>query len=106
MLQFCEMILPFLGRYDMRGASVFGSWARGEMMPEFDIDVLLESNDSFRHLVPKITHEVIEQELGKRAQGENGCTRSGHLALRLIYHKQSHPLPAIIKTHFIIEKNR
>jgi len=62
MSQLREMILPLLERYDMRRASVFGSYARGEATPESDIDILLEGNNSFRHFnvfaVAEDLHEV------------------------------------------------
>lgn len=44
------MVLPLLDRYDMRSASLFGSYARGEADEQSDIDILLEGNPGFRPL--------------------------------------------------------
>jgi len=37
-----EKIIPVLRRYDVKRASVFGSFARGEEKEESDIDILVE----------------------------------------------------------------
>lgn len=63
--QLRDMILPLLGRYDMRRASVFGSYARGEATPESDIDVLLEGNGSFRHFNVFAVAEDLHEASGK-----------------------------------------
>ena len=43
-----DMIAPILARYDMAGAGLFGSYARGDATPDSDIDVILFGNPGFR----------------------------------------------------------
>ena len=63
--QLRDMILPLLCRYDMKRASVFGSYARGEATSESDIDVLLEGNESFRHFNVFAVAEELHKASGK-----------------------------------------
>ena len=44
------MVIPLLEKYDMRSASLFGSYARNEADENSDIDLLLEGNPGFRPL--------------------------------------------------------
>lgn len=44
------MVVPLLEKYDMRSASLFGSYARNEADENSDIDLLLEGNPGFRPL--------------------------------------------------------
>lgn len=44
------MVVPLLEKYDMRSASLFGSYARNEADENSDIDLLLEGNTGFRPL--------------------------------------------------------
>lgn len=44
------MVVPLLEKYDMRSASLFGSYARNEADENSDIDLLLEGNPGFRLL--------------------------------------------------------
>ena len=44
------MVIPLLDKYDMRTASLFGSYARNEAHEDSDIDLLLEGNPGFRPL--------------------------------------------------------
>ena len=43
-----DIVLPLLDRYDMKSASLFGSYARGDADEGSDIDVLLVGNEGFR----------------------------------------------------------
>jgi len=63
--QLRDMILPLLERHNMRRASVFGSYARGEATPDSDIDVLLEGNESFRHFNVFAVAEDLHELSGK-----------------------------------------
>lgn len=45
-----DMILPLARRHGMAGASLFGSYARGEARPDSDIDVLLTRGERFSPL--------------------------------------------------------
>lgn len=44
------MVVPLLEKYDMRSASLLGSYARNEADENSDIDLLLEGNPGFRPL--------------------------------------------------------
>ena len=44
------MVVPLLEKYDMRSASLFGSYVRNEADENSDIDLLLEGNPGFRPL--------------------------------------------------------
>lgn len=44
------MVVSLLEKYDMRSASLFGSYARNEADENSDIDLLLEGNPGFRPL--------------------------------------------------------
>ncbi len=60
------MVLPLLDRYDMRSASLFGSYARGEADGQSDIDILLEGNPGFRPLGIFGVAEDLHRLSGKR----------------------------------------
>ena len=42
---FLKLIAPILSKYEVRHASLFGSYARGEARPESDLDILVELPD-------------------------------------------------------------
>lgn len=64
--QLRDMIVPLVKRYDLRKASVFGSYARGEADADSDIDVLLEGGDSFRLINVFSVAEDLHEMSGKR----------------------------------------
>ena len=64
--QLRDMVNPLVERYGMRGASVFGSYARGEANAESDIDVLLDGGDSFRRINVFAVAEDLHEASGKR----------------------------------------
>lgn len=64
--QLRDMIVPLVKRYDLRKASVFGSYARGEADADSDIDVLLEGGDSFRLINVFAVAEDLHEMSGKR----------------------------------------
>lgn len=63
--QLRQIIVPLIKRYGMQGASLFGSYARGEATPESDIDVLLFGGDSFRHFNVFAVAEELHEVSGK-----------------------------------------
>lgn len=60
-----SFIQPLVKRYGMRGASLFGSYARGEADITSDIDVLLDAGDHFRALDIYAFGEDLRQATGK-----------------------------------------
>ena len=56
------MVVPLLEKYDMRSASLFGSYARNEADENSDIDLLLEGNPGFR---PFDVFEISELDEGE-----------------------------------------
>lgn len=60
------MIEPLLEKYDMKSASLFGSYARGEADDASDIDVLLVGNEGFRPLNIFGIAEELHRVSGKR----------------------------------------
>ena len=60
------MVLPLLPEYDMRAASLFGSYARGQADEASDIDLLLEGNPGFRALNVFGVAEDLHRLSGKR----------------------------------------
>lgn len=63
--QLRQLIIPLLKQYGMKGASIFGSYARGEATPDSDIDVLLYGGDSFRHFNVFAVAEELHEASGK-----------------------------------------
>lgn len=61
-----EMVMPLLEKYDMRTASLFGSYARNEAREDSDIDLLLEGNPGFRPLNVFGVAEDLYRLSGKR----------------------------------------
>lgn len=59
------MVLPLLEKYDMRSASIFGSYARGEANEHSDLDILLEGNPGFRSLNVYGVAEELHRVSGK-----------------------------------------
>ncbi|MEC4176144.1 nucleotidyltransferase domain-containing protein [Adlercreutzia sp. R21] len=60
------MVLPLLAKYDMRSASLFGSYARGEADGDSDIDLIIEGNPGFRPLNIFGVAEDLHRLSGKR----------------------------------------
>lgn len=60
------MVVPLLEKYDMRSASLFGSYARNEADENSDIDLLLEGNPGFRPLNVFRVAEDLFRLSGKR----------------------------------------
>lgn len=60
------MVMPLLDKYDMRSASLFGSYARNEANENSDIDLLLEGNPGFRALNVFGVAEDLYRISGKR----------------------------------------
>lgn len=42
-----RLLSPILSKYHARGASIFGSYARGEATPDSDLDVIVHEGGSF-----------------------------------------------------------
>ena len=56
------MIRPLVEKYGMKGARLFGSYARSEARAESDIDVLLDGGSNFRALdVFALAEELLER---------------------------------------------
>ena len=64
------MVVPLLEKYDMRSASLFGSYARNEADENSDIDLLLEGNPGFRPLNVFEISELDEGEFRDRVLRE------------------------------------
>ena len=44
--QIKNLAVPILQRYGVKRAGLFGSWARGDMTGDSDIDILVETGDT------------------------------------------------------------
>lgn len=60
------MLTPILGRYHAKGASLFGSYARGQARPESDLDVLVHGGPAFNKTDVFAIAEDLFQASGKR----------------------------------------
>lgn len=58
-----QMVLPLLEKYGLRGARLFGSYARGEADAASDIDLLIDGGEFFRRL----NVYALAEELRERA---------------------------------------
>ncbi|WP_154052844.1 nucleotidyltransferase family protein [Olsenella uli] len=59
------LIVPLVRKYGLRGARLFGSYARGEADASSDIDVLLDAGDGFRPLSIYALSEDLRASSGK-----------------------------------------
>lgn len=60
-----ELMRPLIARYGLQGASLFGSYARGEAGPDSDIDILIDGGPSFKALDVYAFGEDVRQLTGK-----------------------------------------
>lgn len=61
-----QRILPILQKYNIKRAGLFGSYARGEMREDSDIDILVEVADDISLLDFVGIKLEIEEVLGKK----------------------------------------
>lgn len=59
-------IEPLLRRYNAQGASLFGSYARGEATPESDLDVIVHGGKDFHRPDVFAIAEDLHEASGKR----------------------------------------
>lgn len=59
------LIVPLVRKYALRGACLFGSYARGDADASSDIDVLLDGGDGFRPLSVYALSEDLRASSGK-----------------------------------------
>ena len=59
-------VLPLLEKYGFEGASLFGSYARGDADEESDIDILLKGREGFRPLDVFGVAESLHRVSGKQ----------------------------------------
>lgn len=57
---------PYLKEYGISRIAVFGSYARDEVKPDSDIDLLVEINKSYGILKFIALKQLIEKKLGKK----------------------------------------
>ncbi len=63
--ELARLVDPILQRYGASGASLFGSYARGEATPDSDIDLIVQGGSSFdRRDIFSIAEDLYE-EAGK-----------------------------------------
>jgi len=63
-----QRILPILQKYNIKRAGLFGSYARGEMREDSDIDILVEIADDISLLDFVGIKLEIEDILGKKSR--------------------------------------
>ncbi len=61
-----QKVLPILEKYDIKKAGLFGSFVRGEMREDSDIDILVEIEDDISLLDFVGIKLEIEEALGKK----------------------------------------
>ena len=59
------MVSPLLIKYGLRGARLFGSYARSEATPASDIDILIDGGQNFRPLGVFALAEDLREMSGK-----------------------------------------
>ena len=76
MQKITDMIVPILIRYDVKKASVFGSYARGNNDEKSDIDILIEPPERMGISVVRLKREL-EQVLNRKVDlvSFNGISR-------------------------------
>lgn len=61
-----DLLRPILSRYHARGASLFGSYARGQASADSDLDVIVHGGPEFRRTDVFSIAEDLFEATGKR----------------------------------------
>ena len=69
-----QKILPILQRHGIKRAGLFGSYVRGEMREDSDVDILVELDDDISLLDFVGIKLEIEEVLGKKIDLVEYCT--------------------------------